>query len=251
MKGNSEEILVSVITPLYNAEAYIGPAIRSVLAQTHRKWEMLIADDCSTDRSAEAVKRFEDPRIRYLKLEKNSGAAAARNAALAAAKGAYIAFLDSDDLWKPEKLEKQLAFMEENRIGFSFSSYEMLRRRRPNKLVRAPEVLNYGAFMKNTAIGTLTVMLNTELTGPVRLVDVKKDHDSMTWAKLLRSGILAHGYPESLAYYREVEGSISNDKMAALKTHWKNCREIENLSVPRCLYYFAFYGFHAVQKHYF
>jgi teichuronic acid biosynthesis glycosyltransferase TuaG len=244
--------LISVITPVYNSEKYIGDAIRSVLAQTHTNWEMLIADDCSRDNTADVIKGFDDPRVKYFLLEKNSGAAIARNKALEAAKGRFIAFLDADDMWKPEKLERQLAFMINKNIGFSFSGYEILDDDKgKNKVIKVPKTLNYSQFMKNTVIGTLTVMINTEITGEVRLVNVKKDHDSMTWAKLLREGNIAYGLNESLAYYRKVEGSISNNKFEAVKNHWNNCRQIEKLSVPKCLYYFFFYGINAVKKHYF
>ncbi|MBU7007217.1 glycosyltransferase family 2 protein [Phosphitispora fastidiosa] len=241
--------LVSIITPVYNSEKYIGETIKSVLSQTHQNWEMLITDDCSKDNTAEVIKQIIDPRIKYFKLEKNSGAAIARNRALEKAQGRYIAFLDADDMWKSEKLEKQLAFMVKNSIGFSFSGYEILRDG-GNKVISVPNSLNYSQFMKNTIIGTLTVMINTDVVGEVRLVNVKKDHDSMTWAKLLREGNVAYGLNESLAYYRKVVGSISNDKLLAAKSHWNNCREIERLSIPRCMYYFFFYILNALKKHY-
>jgi teichuronic acid biosynthesis glycosyltransferase TuaG len=244
------ESLVSIITPVYNSEKYIEYTIKSVLDQTYSNWEILIADDCSKDNTEDVVKKFADSRIKYFKLEANSGAAEARNQALEKAKGRYIAFLDADDMWKPMKLERQLSFMSENNIGFSFSSYEILREDR-NKVITVPKTLNYGQFMKNTIIGTLTVMLDREIVGNIRLVDVKKDHDSMTWAKLLRQGNLAYGLNESLAYYRKVEGSISNNKFKAVKNHWNNCRRIEKLSIAKCLYYFLFYGLNAVKKHYF
>ncbi len=162
----------------------------------------------------------------------------------------FIAFLDADDMWKPDKLQKQLEFMIKDNIGFSFTGYEILKEEE-NKVIKVPSQLNYSQFMKNTIIGTLTVMINVDIVGEVRLVNVKKDHDSMTWAKILREGNLAYGLDESLAYYRKVEGSISNDKFKAAKNHWNNCRNIEKLSLPKCLYYFFFYGINAVKKHYF
>jgi teichuronic acid biosynthesis glycosyltransferase TuaG len=249
MDENREDILVSIITPVYNSERYIGETIRSVLSQTHTNWEMIIADDFSKDNTSEMVKSFKDSRIKYFKLEKNSGAAVARNKALEKAQGKYIAFLDADDMWKPNKLEKQLNFMIENKIGFSFTAYEILRDNR-NKVIKVPQKLNYGQFMKNTVIGTLSVMINTDIVGTIRLVNVKKDHDSMTWAKILRNGHFAYGLNESLAYYRKVEGSISNDKFKAAKNHWNNCREIEKLTLPKCAYYFFFYTINAIKKHY-
>lgn len=241
--------LVSIITPVYNSEKYISDTINSVLAQTYTNWEMLIADDCSSDNSAEIINRYTDSRIKYIKLESNSGAAIARNKALEQAKGNYIAFLDADDTWKPEKLEKQLKFMIEKDIGFSFAGYEIIRDKK-NKIIEVPDTLNYNQFMKNTIIGTLTVMISRKHVGEVRLVDVKKDHDSMTWAKLLRQGNTAYGINESLAYYRKVEGSISNNKIKAAKNHWNNLRKIEKLSLPKAMYFYFFYVINAIKKHY-
>lgn len=241
--------LVSIITPAYNSERFIGDSIRSVLSQTYDKWELFVIDDCSTDKTGDVVKGFTDPRVKYIRLTSNSGAAIARNEALNMARGRYIAFLDADDMWKPTKLASQLEFMERHNIGFSYTAYEILREGR-NKLIRVPAKLTYSQFMKNTAIGTLTVMLDRSITGAFRIVDVRKDHDSMTWAKLLRSGHVAHGLRDSLAYYRKVQGSISNNKYRAVKTHWGNCRRIENLSLLRCSYYFSFYLANAIKKHY-
>lgn len=240
---------VSIITPVYNSEKYIADAINSVLSQTYGNWEMIIADDCSTDNTANIIKQFADPRLRYICLKENSGAAIARNIALENANGRFIAFLDSDDTWKPEKLEKQLKFMLDNNIGFSFTAYEILGEKK-NKMIKVPQKLNYSQFMKNTIIGTLTVMINRDIVGDIRLVNIKKDHDSMTWAKILREGHLAFGLNESLAYYRKVEGSISNNKYVAAKNHWRNCRNIEKISFIKCLYFFIFYIVNAVKKHY-
>lgn len=241
--------LVSVITPAFNCERFIGDAIESVLAQTHTDWEMIIVDDCSTDRTMAVVKRFEDPRVRYYRMEKNVGAAEARNYALGQAKGRYVAFLDADDLWKPTKLRVQLDFMKKSNIGFCFTAYEMARGGK-SKVIEVPRTLTYAQFMKNTIIGTSTVVIDRHFTGDVRLVNVRKDHDSMTWAKMLREGITAYGLNENLATYRKVRGSISNDKLSAAKTHWRNCREVEGLSFWRCLYYFTFYAANALKKHY-
>jgi teichuronic acid biosynthesis glycosyltransferase TuaG len=246
---NSDESLISIITPVYNSEKYIGETIKSVLLQTHCNWEMLIVDDCSKDNTVGVINRYTDQRIKYIRLNENSGAAVARNKALEIAKGSYIAFIDADDMWKPNKLEKQLNFMRKHNIGFSFTGYEILKESY-NKVIKVPLKLNYSQFMKNTVIGTLTVMINKDIVGDVRLVNVKKDHDSMTWANLLRNGHFAYGINESLAYYRKVEGSISNNKFSAAKNHWDNCRKIENLSIIKCAYYFVFYSLNAFRKHF-
>ncbi|WP_235068976.1 glycosyltransferase family 2 protein [Turicibacter sp. TJ11] len=247
---NNQKNLVSIVTPVYNSEKYIKDTIKSVLSQTYTNWEMLIVDDCSIDETASIIAQFKDPRIRYIKLSHNSGAARARNVALENINGKFIAFLDADDMWKPDKLETQLKFMLDNNYAFTYTAYEIIQEG-DNKLINVPNKLSYSQFMKNTIIGTLTVMINTEITGSIRLVDVKKDHDSMTWAKLLRSGYTAYGLNESLAYYRKVSGSISNNKIKAALNHWKNCRNIERLSVCKCAYYFIFYAANAFKKHLF
>lgn len=245
--GNNNN-LITVITPVYNSERYIRETIESVQEQTYVNWEMIIVDDCSNDNTQSIVKSIKDNRIKYLKLTKNSGAAVARNIALQRASGRFIAFLDADDKWKPEKLSKQMNFMLKKGIGFSFTSYEIMRKN--NKTIKVPSRLNYTQFMKNTIIGTLTVMIDRNIVGDIRIVEVKKDHDSMTWAKILRNGFHAYGLNESLALYRKVEGSISNNKIEAAKTHWNNYRKIEKLSLGKCTYFFVFYGINALKKHY-
>ncbi len=242
--------MVSIITPVYNSAKYIGDTIKSVLSQTYQNWEMIIIDDCSKDESVSVIKSFNDSRLILIQLKVNVGAANARNIGLEKANGQFIAFIDADDMWKEDKLEKQLLFMKKNKIGFSFSSYEILREKK-NKFIKVPLTLNYNQFMKNTIIGTLTVMLDTKIIGEIRFVNVKKDHDSMTWAKILKNGNTALGYSESLAYYRKLKGSISNNKFEAVKNHWKNCRKIEKIPRIKCLYFFVFYSFNALKKHYF
>lgn len=245
-----EEELVSIIMPAYNSVRYIGEAIESVIAQTYKNWEMIIVDDCSTDGTRRTVQKYlKDTRIQYVCLTVNSGGARARNHALRIAKGQFIAFLDADDQWKPLKLSKQIAFMQRNHYGFTFTSYEIMNKDKM-KIVTVPEVLNYSAFMKNTIIGTLTVIINQSIIGPVRLVDIRKDHDSMTWAAILKKGNKAYGLDESLALYRKVTGSISNNKFRAVKRHWKNCRTIEQIPFFKCVYYFIFYIKNAIKKHY-
>lgn len=245
------ERLVSVITPAYNAEKYISSAIESVLAQTYTNWEMIIVDDGSTDSTAEIIKKYlKDNRIKYYLMDKNSGAAVATNVAIEKATGSLIAFLDADDYWKKDKLEKHVKFMLENDYAFTFSGYEIIGEKE-NKYVAAPKSQNYGQYLSNTVIGTSVAMLDLKKIGfDFRMVNIRKDFDSMTWAKLLREGNVAYGLDESLAYYRKVEGSISNDKWKAAKNHWKNCREIEKLPFFCCLYYFIGYAWNAIKKHY-
>ncbi|MCH5272400.1 MAG: glycosyltransferase family 2 protein [Lachnospiraceae bacterium] len=247
-----EKKLVSVITPAYNAEKYIADAIESVLRQTYTNWEMIIVDDGSGDTTGEIVKRYtNDSRIIYHRLEKNSGVAVAMNTAIESAHGSLLAFLDADDLWKPEKLQKHVAFTLKNDYAFTFSAYEIIREK-GNKVVHAPKSQNYSQYMRNTVIGTSAAMLNLDKIGhDFRMVNLRKDLDSMTWAKLLRSGYTAYGLDKSLVYYRKVETSISNDKWKAAVNHWENCRKVEKLPFFKCLFYFIGYCFNALKKHYF
>lgn len=237
---------VSIITAVYNSEKYIKDTIESVLSQTYQNWEWFIVNDCSSDRTIEVIRNYDDSRINLINLEKNVGAAQARNIGLEKAKTDYIAFIDADDMWDKHKLEKQLNFMVRNNFGFTYTSYRILGK---NKPIKVPSSLNYSQYMKNTIIGMLTVMIDRKIVGDFRIVDIRKDHDSMTWAKLLKNN-KAYGLNEPLAYYRKVDGSISNNKFEAVKNHWKNCREIEKLSILKTSYYFFFYSINALIKHF-
>jgi teichuronic acid biosynthesis glycosyltransferase TuaG len=247
-----EDILVSVITPSYNAEKFIRHTIGSVQAQTHQNWEMLIVDDCSKDRSVEIIKEVsvEDPRVKLIQLETNSGAAVARNTAIENAKGKYIAFLDSDDYWKPEKLQKQLAFMEENNYVFSFTNYEIVTEdgTPTNVEVKVPHSLTYHDLLKNTIIGCLTVMINIEKIGKYKMPNIRTRQDFALWLSILRDGYTAYGLQIPLSCYRKVEGSISSNKVKAAKKTWAVYRNIERLSLPYSAWCFVNYAYNAVKK---
>lgn len=246
--------LVSVIIPAYNSEKYIAETIKSVINQGYKNWEMVIVDDCSTDNTKEIINHYRniDDRIKYIKLDINSGAAVARNKALELSRGRYKAFLDADDLWDSCKLEKQLKFMIDNKYGFTFSEYEMISEdgRSMNRRVTVPKMVRYEDILKNTIIGCLTVIIDTEIIGDFRMPDVRKGQDTMTWTSILRSGHIAYGLQESLAYYRIVKNSISNNKIKALKRTWNNYRNIEKLPLIKCMYYYGFYVVNAIKKHY-
>lgn len=242
--------LVSIITPAYNAEKFIAETIESVLKQTYSNWEMIIVDDRSRDRTIEIIKEYQkkDRRIKLIKLEKNSGSAIARNTAMDQSKGKYLAFLDSDDLWLPEKLEKQVAFMENKNIAFSFTRYVRVREdgTETTMISKVPEIVTYEDLMKQCVIGCLTVMLDREKIGNMRMVNIRTRQDYAFWLKILRNGYLAYGYPEILAHYRLVENSISSNKVQAAKRNWYVYRSIEKHNLPRALWYFANYGFRSV-----
>lgn len=238
---------VSIITAVYNSEQYFRETIESVLKQTYENWEWFIIDDCSTDSTKNIVSEYNDSRIKYVLLENNIGAAGARNKGLELATTDIIAFIDADDTWHENKIERQLKFMLDNKYAFTFTSYQIIGK---NKPIKVPMKLGYSSYMKNTIIGMLTVMIDRSKVNNFEIVDIRKDHDSMTWAKILREGTIAYGLDICLAEYRKVEGSISNNKFEAVKNHWNNCRKIEKLSVSKTCYYFVFYGLNAVIKHY-
>jgi teichuronic acid biosynthesis glycosyltransferase TuaG len=249
---DEKEPLVSIITPAYNASQYIAETVRSVLKQTFANWEMIIVDDCSTDDTREKVKTLgaEDRRIRLVCLEENGGAAVSRNRALRLARGRYIAFLDSDDCWKPEKLEKQLSFMKENDYAFTFTAYELMTQEGEflNKQVWAPEQLSYSDLLKNTIIGCLTVMIDREKTGPFQMPNIRTRQDLATWLAILKQGHNAYGLNELLAEYRTGNPSISKNKWKAIKMNWFVYRKVEKLNVVKAFWCFSHYAVHAVAK---
>ena len=244
--------LVSIITPVYNAEEFISNTIESVVNQTYKNWEMLLIDDCSTDSSAEIIKKIAegDSRIRYIKLDKNSGAAVTRNMGLENAKGRYIAFLDSDDVWKEEKLQKQMDLMKSKDIGFCFTSYRyMIEDGSPtNKVARAPEKINYNGLLKNTIIGCSTVLVDKKKIGDFRMTNVRRGQDTATWLQLLKRTDYAYGIYEDLVWYRVVDGSLSHNKWKAIKRTWNTYRNVEHLSLPKAMYVFDFYAYNALKK---
>ena len=181
--------LVSIIMPSYNTAKYISESIESVLKQTYANWELIIVDDCSTDETDDVVKSYlSDARIHYLKNEKNSGAAVSRNYALREAKGKWIAFLDSDDLWHPEKLEKQIEFMVNGSYHFSYTNYEEIDEQ-SNLLrvsVTGPKKITKQGMYNYCWPGCLTVMYNAEIVGLIQLEDIKKNNDYAMWLKVCR-----------------------------------------------------------------
>mgnify|MGYP001026057086 CR=1 FL=1 len=188
-----QQPLISIITPSYNASLFIEQTITSVRKQTYQNWEMIIVDDCSTDHTPYILKRIkeEDDRVHVIYLNQNVGAAVARNIALQHAKGRYVAFLDSDDCWKPEKLQKQLSFMQTNKFAFTFTGYELVTNEGVllNKLISAPEQISYNDMLKNTIIGCLTVMIDRQLVGHIQMPNIRTRQDLATWLAILKKGI--------------------------------------------------------------
>ena len=227
--------LVSIITPNYNCAQFICETIRSVQAQTYKEWEMIIVDDCSTDGSIEVVKPYaeRDARIRVLKNPTNSGAAVSRNYALREAKGRWVAFLDSDDLWHPEKLERQLQFMVERDLAFSYTQYNEISESgsETGVSVSGPlRITKFGMFCFCWP-GCLTVMYDREKIGDIQIADIKKNNDYAMWLKVCRKAT-CHLLPETLARYRRGRtGSVSTHGYATMiKWHYKLWHEAEGLN---------------------
>jgi teichuronic acid biosynthesis glycosyltransferase TuaG len=244
--------LVSIITPSYNSENFIKDTIDSVISQTYQNWEMIIVDDRSNDNSAEYIQTLieNDSRIKLIVLEKNVGAAEARNKALEVAKGKYIAFLDSDDIWLPEKLEKQLDFMQKNEYAFTFTSYIPISEDGTEEypIISVPSEIDYNGYCKNTIIGCLTVIIDKEKTGDFRMPNIKSSHDMALWLLIMKRGFKAYGLNEVLAKYRLVSTSNTSKKYKAVADAWKVYREIEKLSLIKSSWYFMHYIFNAIKK---
>lgn len=247
-----KEQLVSIIIPMFNAQQYIEDAIESIQNQTYTQWEVIIVDDASTDDSVEVVKRIEDKRIRLIQLEKNTGAAYSRNIGINHANGRYIAFLDADDLWKEDKLEKQVMFTYHNGYAFTFTGYEFADETgKPlNRVVHVPSSIQYKQALKNTTISTITVMFDLQQLHKEEIMMPLNStrEDTATWWKVLRSGITAYGFDEPLSYYRRHMNSSSANKMKAILGTWKMYRTCEKLSVITTLYYFCFYLMNALRR---
>lgn len=243
---------VSIITPVYNSEQFIEDTINSVINQTYTNWEMILVDDCSKDNSESIIKNFiqRDSRIKYFKLEQNSGAAVARNKAIELSTGRFIAFLDSDDIWKSNKLEKQLDFMIRNNIGFSFTSYETMDEygKKTGNVIRAPKVVDYEYLLRNTIIGCLTVVIDKDVIGQIKMPLLRTRQDFATWLSILKKGHKAYGIDEILSSYRLVEGSISSNKIKAAKRNWYVYRQVEKLSFIKSVYVFIGYACNAIKK---
>ncbi|MED9904861.1 MAG: glycosyltransferase family 2 protein [Lachnospiraceae bacterium] len=245
---------VSIIIPVYNAEKYIRETVASVKAQTYENWELLLVEDGSFDASrqllTEMTEKENDERVRLI-CQENSGVAKARNKGLSEATGRFISYLDADDLWSADKLEKQLAFMEEKQAAFSFTGYEFANEegKGTGKIVKVPETLSYRQALKNTTIFTSTVMFDTEKIEKDKLkMPVIKSEDTALWFSVLRTGHTAYGLNENLVRYRRGGESLSSNKLEALKRIWNLYRKAEHLSVPYSMYNFCFWALRAVKR---
>ena len=229
-KPTSHLPLVSIITPLYNTENYITTTLKSIQEQTYTHWEHIIVNDCSTDNSLHIVEEFakKDTRIKVVTLSRNSGAAQSRNKATELATGDYIAFLDADDLWHPEKLEKQLQYMQENNAAVSYTNYVQINEAGEplGKRIKALPSLTHQKQHTNNYIGNLTGIYKAVEIGKIIAPNIRKRQDWAVWLEAIKkSNRPALGLQEDLAYYRIREGSISSNKLNLVKYNFKFYKE--------------------------
>lgn len=246
---------VSIVTPVYNVENFIVQTMDSIRAQTYQDWEWILVDDGCRDNTAavieEYLERTGEKRIRVIKMEQNGGAARARNRGVKESLGRYVAYIDADDLWQAEKLEKQVRFMKEKDAAFSFTGYEFADENGKGlgKIVRVPEVIDYKEALKNTTIFTSTVMFDTQKLSKEELeMPVIKSEDTALWWRILRKGTLAYGLDENLVIYRRPAKSLSSNKLEAVRRIWNLYRKAEGMSIPSSAYHFCFWAVRAVKR---
>ncbi|MBC3229585.1 glycosyltransferase family 2 protein [Serratia fonticola] len=245
--------LVSIITPSYNSSKFLLQTYNSIKSQTHENWEWIVTDDCSTDTSMEILQEIaiNDFRVKIASNSKNSGAAVARNNSLVRAKGDFIAFVDSDDLWDCDKLRKQISFMESSGVNFSFTAFRLLNENGHN-LNKNIDINNNDSFdyndmlRKKATIGCSTVVLRRCAFEDISMPLIRTGQDYALWLKLLRQNHRAYLLPEALTSYRIVSNSISRNKFKKAKRQWEIYRKIEKLSLLRSLECFAYYSIRAV-----
>ena len=243
--------MVSIITPVYNSEKYIEQTIFSVVNQSYKNWEHILIDDCSIDSSKEIIIKYvnKDKRIKYNRLDKNSGAAVARNKGIELAKGRFIAFLDSDDSWHPNKLGKQLHFMMSNNYSFTHTAYNQISESSGEviKTIIPKDKITYKEALYYNPIGCLTAMYDTKHLGKVFMPSLRKRQDYALWLKILKK-TNAYCLTESLANYRVRTDSISSNKKKLLKHQWKLYRNFEKFSYLKSSYYIFMNILHKIKK---
>lgn len=245
---------VSIVVPVYNAAAYLEETVKMVCSQTFSDWELILVDDHSKDGSWQIMQKLaeKEDRIRILQQKEGvKGAANARNLGTAYADGRYLAFLDADDVWASDKLEKQMAFMKKEDAGFVFSAYEFgdEEAKGTGKIVEVPERLTYRQALSRTVIFTSTVLFDmVKIPKELLFMPDVPSEDSATWWQILKKGHIARGLNESLAIYRRPKKSLSSNKFKAITRIWNLYRKQEKLSVPESIWYFCFWALRATLR---
>lgn len=240
--------LVSIIMPTYNCDSFIKEAVESIIVQNYPYWELIIVDDCSSDNTKQIVAPYlaQYPNIHYNCLEKTSGPAVARSEALKQAKGEYIAFLDSDDIWLPQKLSKQIEFMKENKATFSATAYEVIGEDGISKhyALVPPGKTDYDKMLRlSCPIGNLTVMYDRRIIGDLQVPNIKKRNDFALWLKILHKTPACYGMPDILGKYRVRVNSLSRNKLKLISYHWHLYRNIEKLGIIKTIWYILCWAF--------
>lgn len=240
--------MVSVVMPTYNCASFIQEAVESVVAQTYPSWELIIVDDCSTDNTKAVLAPYlaKYPNIHYTCLEKNSGPAVARSEALKQAKGDYVAFLDSDDLWTPQKLSLQIDFMKQKKVPFSATGYELISEDGTSKGIALlpPQKTNYDKMLRlSCPVGNLTIMYDRRIIGDQQVPAIKKRNDFALWLKILKETPYCYGLQDVLAKYRVRTTSVSSNKFKLIPFQWDLYRNIEGFAIMKSVWYMCCWGF--------
>lgn len=244
--------LVSIIMPMHNSAKYVGEAIASVIAQTYPHWELLVIDDVSTDNSCDIVRQYQaqDSRVHLLFNDNHTGRPSSpRNVGVKHAKGRYIAFLDSDDIWFPEKLQQQIPLFVSEKVAIVYSNYEKMDEdgHRANRIVKAPAFATYRSLLSGNVIGNLTGIYDKEKVGKVEFLDIHHE-DYVLWLSILKKGFIAQNTHTTTAAYRILKSSISSNKLQVLPWQWSIYRDIERLSLLSSVYHFINYAVKAYFK---
>ena len=244
------EPLVSIITPVYNSEKYLEETILSVINQTYKNWELLLIDDCSTDGSYKIIEKYlVDERIKYFKNKKNSGPAITRNIGLNEAKGEYIAFLDSDDIWNYNKLELQIDYMKKNKIRICHGDYIFIDQKgREIKEITTDTALSYKILLKENQIKTSFLVVNKNLIGEIRFPSIRHE-DFAFFLELLRKEEISRKIGFVVGKYRIQESSVSSNKLKSEIWKWSIYRKYEKLSLVESIYYFSNYIYRGMRKY--
>jgi teichuronic acid biosynthesis glycosyltransferase TuaG len=254
MNNLYDEKLVSVIIPVYNSEKYIGKTIESALNQTYKNIQIILVDDCSIDETKKVINDYmiKYKNIIYHNQKYNAGAAVARNKALELAKGRYVSFLDSDDLWYPQKLEKQLNLMKQKNAAICYTAIEIIDE--DDNLIKGKreviEKIDYKFLLKNTMIATSTVVVDRKLTGDFVMPLLRSGQDYATWLQLMRKGTIAYGINEVLVKYRKGQNSLSSNKLKSVHQVWNIQVKYEKINPVVATYDAIFFSINAFMKHF-
>jgi teichuronic acid biosynthesis glycosyltransferase TuaG len=246
---------ISIITPCYNSERYLYETYESIKAQTHENWEWCCVDDCSTDNTLETLKTLaeKDPRVKFSKNSENSGAAITRNNALDMATGDYTAFLDSDDLWEPNKIYDQLHFMEKEQIRFSYHNYRLIDENGAGiKLQKVKPIITANELLKFNPFATSSIMIHASITDNLRFKPhLRRRQDYLYWYEALKLAHKGEGLEAPLSDYRIFSNdSLSSNKKAMAKIQWQLLRDEFKINLLPRIYYFLSYAWHGIKKYF-